>query len=218
MAKRKPGKYDHLLPKLPKLPPQDLEYQLRVEDVKNMLRKCSACEGTGHSAWQNDEICTSCEGTGRRRLNGSDIGKMYAEARANAAEIEAVQKASNLELEALSQLLVASQDSGNADWGAYGASERSLKLVNGDTIRVQPEIYPDESNKAGFRDWCYANGFTNEMELPHSKLVALVKKRLFEGKADPDHVKVYVRNKIVYTPFKAAAESEVPANTDDVTF
>ncbi len=207
MAKRKPGKYDHLLPHLPKLPPSDLEYQMKVEDEKKRLRTCLKCEGrkTRHEVAGDETIaipCDACAGTGRRKLNGQALAELYIVARADVETVAEAASRANLEMEAVSQLLIASQEAGDKDWGAFGASDRGLKLTNGDSIRTQPEIYPVPSDKAEFRKWCYDNGFTDKMELPVKPMTDEAKRRLLNGETEPKGLKIYVRTKIVYTPLK----------------
>jgi hypothetical protein len=217
MAKRKPGKYDHLLPKLPKLPPEDLEYQQRVEDVKKRIRFCEHCNGKGKqmvplSATEEQTTCHFCNGNGRRKLNGQSLADLYVIARADVETVAKAMSDANLILEAVSQMLIASQDSGDSDWGAFGASDRGLRLTNGDAIRTQPEIYPVAKDKAAFREWCFANGLRNRMDLPPKPMTDLAKSRLLHGESEPTGMTIYVRTKIVYTPLKT---SEVSAQNND---
>lgn len=217
-AKRKPGKYDHLFPKLKKLPPQDLEYQLRVEETKKLLRRCVSCEGNGKTPsideptdqkYYPDDApaCFHCNGTGRRKLTGQALSSLYVIARADKETLEHMTKEANLELEAVSQMLVASQESGDSDWGAFGASERAIKLTDGDAIRVQPEVFAMPRDKNAFREWCYANGLRSKMELPDKPTTDLVKLRLLNGETEPKGIEVYVRTRIVYTPMKTEVSS-----------
>lgn len=222
-AKRKPGKYDHLFPKLKKLPPQDLEYQVRVEETKRLLRRCNSCDGTGtirvpfEPGYDANEPCPHCNGSGRRKLTGSALSELYVIARADKETLEAMTKEANLELEAVSQMLVASQESGDSDWGAFGASDRALKLTNGDSIRVQPEVFALPRNKQEFREWCYQNGLRGKMELPDKPTSDLVKLRLLNGEAEPTGVEVYVRTRIVYTPMKTEVTSQTSDDQNNAT-
>lgn len=225
MAKRKPGKYDHLLPKLPKLPPSDLAYQQKVEDEKNRLRICPTCNGKktvdDHSLHVPPIItkhtCGSCDGTGRRKMNGNTLAELYVIARADVETVAEASFRANLEIEAVSQLLIASQDAGDADWGAFGASDKSLKMTNGDTVRTQPEIYPVPKDKSAFREWCYANGLRSKMELPVKPMTDLAKLRLLNGESEPTGLTIYVRTKIVYVPLKTEVTSSTETSSDSDT-
>lgn len=221
MAKRKPGKYDHLLPKLPKLPPEDLEYQQRVEDVKKLIRFCTHCEGhktepkidepTDTKYFPEDaELCHVCAGSGRRKLNGQAIGELYVIARADVETVAQAASDANLMLEAVSQMLISAQEAADSDFGAFGASDRGLKLTNGDSLRTQPEVYPVAKDKASFREWCFANGLRGKMELPPKPMTDLAKSRLLHGESEPTGMTIYVRTKVVYTPLK----TEVSATGD----
>jgi ribosomal protein L37AE/L43A len=217
MAKRRPGKYDHLLPKLKPLPPQDLAHQQRVEDVKKLLRLCTLCEGTGNI---RDDVetwpCTRCEGTGRRKLNAQILGAAYVEYRALMAEAEQALSQNMLVIEALTQMLIKAQEHQDESFGAYGASENSLKLTNGDTIRLQPEIFPVASNKNDFREWCFNHGLKNRMELPAKPMTDLCKQRLLVGEKEPDGINIFVKTKVVYTPLKTEVASTDVATTEEV--
>jgi hypothetical protein len=220
MAKRKPGKYDHLFPKLRKLPPQDLEYQQKVECIKKEIRTCVACEGrktTSHTMVgedRHDIPCSECNGTGRRTLTGGLLVAEYAQARAQKELLEDAVSKLGVEVEALTQLLIASQEQGDSDWGAYGASDRSIKMTDGDALRVQPDVFAMVRDKKAFRDWCYTNAtLTENMELPEKKTNDLIKAILLNGKKEPPGIEVYVRTRVVYTPMK----TEVTSSSDEQT-
>lgn len=219
MAKRKPGKYDHLFPKLRKLPPQDLEYQQKVECIKKEIRKCTDCEsGQQIANPSGDEVeyraCETCGGTGRRTLTGALLVAEYAQARAQKELLEDAVSKLGVEVEALTQLLIASQEQGDSDWGAYGASDRSIKMTDGDALRVQPDVFAMVRDKKAFRDWCYTNAtLTENMELPEKKTNDLIKAILLNGKKEPPGIEVYVRTRVVYTPMK----TEVTSSSDEQT-
>lgn len=218
-SKRKPGKYDHLFPKLKKLPPADLEYQQRVDETKKLLRRCASCDGTGKlktplSSADESHTCDFCDGTGRRKLTGKALSDLYVIARSDKETLEHMAREANLELEAISQMLVASQEVGDSDWGAFGASERAIKLTNGDSIRVQPEVFAMPRNKNDFREWCYTHGLRSKMELPDKATSDLVKLRLLNGESEPSGIEVYVRTRIVYTPMKMEVTSSSPGGDE----
>lgn len=218
--KRKPGKYDHLLHKLKPMPAQDLDHQLRVEAMKVTLRRCALCDGSGKVEIDTQldashyRECQHCNGMGRRTLTGQSLANQYVIARADVETLTNAIKDANLELEAVSQMLIASQESGDADWGAFGASDRALKMMNGDSVRLQPEVYPVAQKKDEFRNWCYDHKLHHKMELPIKTMTDLVKLRLLNGESEPTGVNVYVRTKVVYTPLKT--EVTTPNEQADV--
>jgi len=180
MAKKQPGKYDGHLHKLTRIvstePPA---YQERVELRKSELRE---------------------------EFNGQPPAAManrYRTTRAEIDELEAQVSKKNLELEAVSQLLVESQEQGAEGWGQYGASETTLRLIDGDSLRVQPEPYTATED----RDVLRAH-FLNHADLirhlapPWATINALNKERLLNGETELPGTKLYVKTKIVYTANK----------------
>jgi hypothetical protein len=201
MAKRKPGKYDHLLHKLKPLPPEDLEYQERVDEMKQSLRTCPHCHG-------REEPCAYCHSTGRRTLTGKTLAEMYIMSRNDKETLEQAIKNATLELAALEQMLIASQEQQDQDWGEFGASDRTVKLATGDSVRVQPEVYAQAKDKQAFREWCFSNGMRNKMELPEKQRNDLSKDRLLNGLPEASGIELYVRTRVVFTPMKTEAEQQ----------
>jgi hypothetical protein len=192
MAKRKPGKYDHLLHKYPKLPPEDLAHHDRIQLHKQQLKADNG--GANFTATRAAELYT--------------LARMYK------AQLEIAESDVNLELEALTQLLVESQEDKAPEWGAFGASDRSLRLTTGDALRVQPEIFAMVRDKNNFRDWCVAQQLRSQMELPDKKTQDLTKLRLLNGEPEPTGIEVYVRTRIVFTPMTVEQTS---ASLDETT-
>jgi hypothetical protein len=245
MAKR-PGKYDHLLHKYPKTNEANGEkigYQDHVEDAKKALRKCPYCHGIGktfvcdcnqtiaqvdleaHASDCQLRItipcdCASCAGTGRRTLTPTVMAQEYVKRRKEKDVAEALVSLLNLEIEAISQMLVASQELGEEGWGAYGAADNALRLTTGDGIRLQPEIYPVVSDKAAFRDWCVGGPqlasmkLGAKMALPPKDMSDLVKDRLLNGQPEPDGIKVFVKTKIVYSEMQTEPVAGVGADSE----
>lgn len=224
MAAKKPGKYDHLLPKLPKTTGIDDSYQARVEVEKTKFRKCATCKDLSAELQAS---CIVCKGTGRRALVPDLLATLYAKQRAEKEIAELVLSQVNCELEALTQMLIASQENGEVGWGAYGAADNALRLTSGDGLRTQPEIYPVVFDKAAFRNWLIREGMngsvdlmidaaqlnsmlfqlgsnklTSKLTLPPKELSDMVKDRLLRGMPEPDGVKVFVKTKIVFSEMK----------------
>lgn len=245
---RKPGKYDHLLPNLPKTTGLDASYQDRVELEKAKLRRCTTCKGTGafrplcdcgqgdaqedleyHASDcvlrlpHPDAVCDACKGTGRRVVTALTLGIVYAKQRAERDIMEATLSQLNCELEASSQMLIASEEKQEDGWGAYGAAGNALRLTNGDGMRVQPEIYPVVFDKHAFRNWLISrtvsdkqspeyraailnsiasNSLTSKLILGPKDLTAFIKERMLNGEPEPDGVKIFVKSKIVFSELK----------------
>lgn len=176
MAKKKPGKYDAVIGKLANLPVEDQSYQAKVQAVKDSLQKFPT--------------------------SPSSLGREYARLRAEHERVEKETYEINLRIEAVSQLLIETNEAENAEWGAYGAPDTTLRLVNGDSIRVQKEPIGQVTDKEAFRQWCLANGYANQLQLWPSTMNALVKERLLVGQPEPDGTEVFVKTKLVYTPLK----------------
>jgi hypothetical protein len=138
---------------------------------------------------------------------------IYAQVRADKELMEAAVSAMGVELTAVEQLLIASQEQGDSDWGAYGASDRGIKMTDGDALRVQPEVFAMVRNKNDFRDWCFKNETLKaNMELPEKKTNDLIKSLLLNGKSEPPGIEVYVRTRIVYTPMKNMEVNDTAAD------
>lgn len=94
----------------------------------------------------------------------------------------------NLELEAVSQLLV----------DAYEAEGvETVKLDRGPSVSVQMEPQIRVLDKEQFRLWCLDNGMEREMVLPYQTSNGLVKARLLNGEPNPEGADVAARPKIV---------------------
>lgn len=138
----------------------------------------------------------------------TDIAALYAELRQEEKALETQVKELNLRIEAVTQLLVTSQDSGDEAWGQYGASPNSLRLPSGDTIRVQSEPYGHVVDKEAFRQWCIANGYESQLQLWPTTMNAVTKERLLAGEELPTGVEVFRRDSLRYVPFGQKDEDQ----------
>lgn len=163
MAKKKPGKYDHIIPKLPRYEPTDAE-ELSRQDSINALK---------------DEI------TDRTPVK---LAALYAEMRKEKDELKEQLSVVELTVEALEQLLIASQEKGEPGWGLYGANEKTIRLPSGASIRTEAGIYAKVIDKEKFRLWCIANDYENQLQLWPSVMAAVTKERLLAGEPEPDGV------------------------------
>ena len=158
----KPGKYDAIVKTLKHADSADPPYQERVNVIKEELKDLS----TTNLAAAYIEL---------RKGNGVPLGDLMKDLVGSLGRwptqqemqtvvidcygkegIEALLAACNLHIEAATQLLVASQDRGDEEWGKYGVKPNALRLENGDTIRVHSEPYGQVKDKEAFRLWCIA--------------------------------------------------------------
>lgn len=172
------GKYDALIPRLPKGQPEDLNYQAKVQRFKDTV-------------------------TDRSTLA---LATQYIKARTVIEDIKAELYMMNVELAALEQLLEESQQNGAELWGLYGVKENALRLPDGSTIRVQLEPYGQVQDKERFRLWCIYNGYERQMHIWPSTMNAIVKERLVQGEPEPDGCTAFVKTKVVYVPKGGASE------------
>lgn len=165
---RAAGKYDAVLPGLPKLP-EEPSYQEKIDKVKEEIG-----------------------------LQGSTfLAESYISLRNTKNELEEAEKRVNLRIAAYEQLLVESQEIGAAGWGEYGVKENALRLPTGATIRVQTEPYAQVKDKEAFRLWCLANGYERQLQLLWQTTNAIAKERLLDGKPEPDGCETFAKTKVV---------------------
>jgi hypothetical protein len=174
-----PSKYDAILPKLKDLPPQDPAWQAKVDLVK-------------HAIINDPKISKS----------PSNLARMFAAARNAKDKLEADLYDANTDIEALTQMLVESQEEAGAEWGTYGAQKNMLRLVSGDKIEVRREPYATVKDKDALREWAVKNELQRLLSIHHKTLEGLVRERLMKGDAEPDGVEVFVKKKIIFTKMK----------------
>lgn len=129
MAKKK-GKYAAVMAGLQPRPlaPEELSYQQQVDAAKAEHADKSAPE----------------------------LAAEYALRRAKYEALKAAASAYYVGVEALEQLLSASEEARAAGWGAYGANPNAIRLPDGGTIRVDDEPQGRVVDKEAFRLWCMA--------------------------------------------------------------
>jgi hypothetical protein len=156
-----PSKYAKVFSRLEKLP-EDPAYQQQVDALKESIVNRSS----------------------------SALSHTYAKLRGKKKEIDEELKGINLQIEAVSQLLI----------DAYEADDiTTLKLTTGQTVRTQPEPYPTIQDKEKFRLWCLNEGLEREMHLHSQTASSLVKEMLLEGNPEPEGVKAFIKTKVVLT-------------------
>jgi hypothetical protein len=172
MPRARIGKYDSVLPGLPKAPPKDPTYQMKVDQVKADI-------------------------VGREPIA---LAEVYITLRRMKERVQADLSAINLRIAAYEQLLDESQESHADGWGKYGVKHNALRLPSGDTIRVQPEPYGQVKDKEAFRRWCIENGYEGQLQLWPTTMNAVVRERLVAGEPLPDGTEVFRDVTVFYVP------------------
>lgn len=190
MAKKKPGRYDEVVARLAPRPTEDDSRQVKVENVKKLIRE----QNNGSD------------------LSATDLADLYATYRRRLVEIETKAYSIGVAIEALTQMMVTSQDAGDEGWGQYGVADNAIRLPDGSTIRVQREPYAKVIDKEKFRLWCIANGYEQKLQLWPTTMNEITKERLVKGEEEPDGVEAYSYSKLVFTDAtKNGKESEAEA-------
>jgi len=166
----KPGKYDAIIPSLPKMPASDPSYQERVEAAKADITN-------------KDAVAMATEYVRLRKVK--DIIN---------ADLSAVQ----LLITAHEQLLDISQEAQSAGWGDYGVKDNSVKLPTGEAVRIQREPAGKVVDEEAFRLWGIANGYERQMKLHHGTMNGIVKERALAGEPGPDGTETYAYTKVVF--------------------
>lgn len=132
--------------------------------------------------------------------SASVFAVIYAAIRRQKNELKSQLAALEVEVEAAKQLLV-------EQYEAYDIE--SLKLSNGDAVRIQIEPYLVVEMPAKFRQWCVDNGYEQQLQLPWSTANALVKGLVLKGRPEPTGTRCYLLSKAVFSPGdKGQNESE----------
>lgn len=193
------GKWTKLVDNLPKLPPDDLAYQEKVDQVKAayFYRETPTAESLAR------EYRRAREGDGPI-LSESETMELIQ--RLGCDGIEALLKQANIRVEALEQMLVESHDMDSPGWGTHGAKDNGLRMVTGHLVTVTYEPAPKVTDRDGFREWCLdedRGGLKNSLMLPPATTIALAKRFLEAELPMPDGITVYARPKVtLYQPRK----------------
>lgn len=116
------------------------------------------------------------------------LARYWADKRAALVAAEDVVSGLNLEIEAVSTLLVSAYET---------ADVTSQTLMDGRSISVQPEPHAQVEDREAFRLWCLANGYERELTLSWQTANAVTKERLLRGEPEPEGVKAYIRYKLI---------------------
>lgn len=213
----KPGKYAHVIAKLPRHLGTEPKYQEKVDAVKAaMLRQPCDCDTLATlDLSEHAEDCASHQAP-RKFIPGNELAKGYADVREEIRGIEAVLAEANLRLEAIEQLLI-------NQFEVEGVT--SVSLADFGVVRTQYEPYAKVVDKEKFRQWCIdtctmcgqpasrhpfvdtASGqmcerpitLETSLALPWASTNSIVKERLLAGESEPDGIQTSVTVKAVFT-------------------
>lgn len=175
-----PSKFDAVLPGLKPAPVADQVYQDKVNEAKVLYVD----------------------------RHPATLAKLYTICRNTKAVLEEQLYQANLQIEALTQLLIEGQEAGAEGWGQYGGSDTTLRLPNGDKIETRSEPYGVVTDKEAFRLWCLANGYERQLMLWPTTTNKIVKERTMVGDPLPDGTDVFRKDSIRFTPMRRDAVSD----------
>lgn len=181
MAQRKPGKYASVVPGLPELP-VDGTWQGKLDAFKQ-------------------SFIESFKG---RQPTAPELAKAYAALRREEQELKLASSTNYLAQEAITQMMVESQNRGEEGWGQYGAAPNTMVLASGDRLRIDIEPYAQVVDKDANRLWAVKEGLERLLSLPWATINKLAKERLLAGQPEPPGVKTFKKRTVVFTAFKAA--------------
>jgi hypothetical protein len=78
----------------------------------------------------------------------------------------------------------------------------TLKLADGEGARLEYVPHAVVKDREKFQQWCIANGFGPQLQLPWQTTNAETKDRLAVGLPEPDGVEAYNEVKVIYVPAK----------------
>jgi hypothetical protein len=176
MAKRQPGKYDAVLQGKPLIPLEsNPTRQMEIDQLKEKVKELPAI----------------------------DLAMQYAVVRARRDLLRLQESVLQLELDALTQLLIESEDVKNDPaWGAYGANDNAIRLPNGSTLRINREPASTVVDPEKFRLWCIANGYERKLQLHAGTRESIVAERMLAAEPAPDGLEVGTWSKLTFTAAK----------------
>jgi len=198
MAKRKPGKYDHLLAGLPAAPLEDdPKRQARIDTLKVVCKHCGQPKHTAAESPDAHEFESWQDLDAVKLVTDYAFIKFELDAKKEeAAELQ-------IKLDALKQLLIASEDAGHDPaWGAYGANDNALNLPDGSNFRVNRELTGKIVDPEAFRLWCIANGYEKKLRLHDGTKEQIVAERALAAEPMPDGIELNSWAKVTFTPAK----------------
>jgi phage host-nuclease inhibitor protein Gam len=119
----------------------------------------------------------------------SDLVALYVNARKNKDALEEELKAVNMEVEALTQMVIAAYEVEGVD---------SMRMPDlGFSVWQQDEPYVSTTDRDALLDWVKTEGLERSLQLPWQTLNAITKERLLNGEPEPPGTKTWLRQKLV---------------------
>lgn len=165
------GKYSDVVKKLEKLPTDDSkDYQAKVQEMRGKI------------------AAKFREKYPNRPLDAAAVVELYDAIRDVKEAHEELEKAINLELRALEQMLEERYEDMGVD---------KLRLESGVNVALEREPAAQVKDRDAFREWCVREGYANELQLPHQTMNKITKERLTNGEEPPPGVAAFYRVKFV---------------------
>jgi hypothetical protein len=180
----KPSVYAGIVDKLPDLPAQDAKFFEKVLAERSRLIADPDFDKTA--------------------LN---LAHAFAAAVREEDEHERAIKALHVRQEALTLMLNDAKDSGDPAFGAYGATDNTVRMPDGSNVRVQKEPYASVFDYDANRKWAIEQGLERKLMLPWGTINSITKDRLKAGENEPPGVKAFTKTKVVYTKPRKKGES-----------
>lgn len=122
----------------------------------------------------------------------SDKGREFCRLRDEKDALEEKVKKINVELEALSQLMVSEMETDRIDM---------LRLSSGDSLSIKDEPYASVEDKSKFISWIKESGQEDLLSVHYQTMLAMVKDRLVSGGQPPPGLKLFIKQSITrYRP------------------
>lgn len=139
------------------------------------------------SAYQEKVNATKKELLGADYFEGVNVAKLaaaFATADREKKRLEALISVLNVELTALSQLLVDNLES---------ESQQKVELASGALIYLQDSPYPQVKDKAKLFEWIKKEKLVNLLTAHHQMLKGMCSERLIAGQPPPPGVEVFLK-------------------------
>jgi hypothetical protein len=131
-----------------------------------------------------DKAKISMLGENVEDANINRLAALFAQRKQEKDQLEAQTYNLNVELEALSQLLVDRLET---------ESQQSVSLSSGATIFLSDAPYPSIEDEKVFYDWLHKNKMDELLSLNHQTLKGMVTERLQSGQPLPPGTKVFLK-------------------------
>ena len=181
MAKKAPGKWDEVNAALKPEPVKDIKKQERINALKD---------------------AAMAEITAATTPLAPTLAERYVEARQTEDALATELKQASDAVEAIEQLLAESyqrsqEGADEQGWGEYGASDKSVRIASGATVRLEFSPKAMVKDPALHRAWAITEGLEDSLTLPWGTTNTLTKEALLEGRQLPDGVDVFLSTKFV---------------------